>query len=341
MIMKKMTLGVSLILVLALALAACGGSDSSDSYGSLSNPQGSPQGSPQSNPPVSPAGNPQSPTPGGAVDIGTVGVPMSDFDTTKSISIVAREDGSGTKTAFMEIIGLKGKADPANAIVQTGTAGVLTEVSGNPAAIAYESLGYVTNSVKILKVDGVTAAVDNIKSGSYKISRPLSVVYKGSSLSNEVNAAFYAFLQSGDAQAIISSNGYVPVVDNAPAYTINGSLSGTIDISGSTSLQPLMTELAEVFEGLQKNISVTVGGGGSGTGYKNADEGVSEFGMISEEFNIEKAPSCTDMVVCKDGIAVIVHKDNPLDSITMEQLKNIYDVEAEADAITKWDSLIK
>ena len=265
----------------------------------------------------------------------------SSFDKSKDISILAREDGSGTKTAFMEIIGLKGKPDPANVILQTGTAGILTEVKSNPSAIAYESLGYVTSDVKTLKVDGVEATIPNIKSGAYKISRPLSVIYKPAALDDEVNKAFYAFLQSSDAQKIISDEGYVSTADNAPAYTLDGSLKGSIDISGSTSLQPLMTELAAAFEKLQLNITVTVSGGGSGTGYKNADEGVSGFGMISEEFNLEKAPSCTDYVVCKDGIAVIVHKDNPLGDISMDQLKNIYDAEAGSDAITKWDALIK
>jgi len=267
----------------------------------------------------------------------------SSFDATKNITVIAREDGSGTKTAFMEIIGLKGKADPANVIMQTGTAGVLTEVKSNTAAIAYESLGYAEDpGAKILKVDGVEATVANIKNGTYKISRPLSVVYQASVLDNPVNQAFLTFLQSSDAQKIISEEGYVSVIDNAPAYTIDGSLSGTIDISGSTSLQPLMAEkLAVEFENLQKNVKVNVSGGGSGTGYKNADENVSEFGMISEEFNIEKAPNCIDFVVCKDGIAVIVNKENPLDNITMEQLKNIYDEEAGANAITKWNELIK
>ena len=264
----------------------------------------------------------------------------SGFDKSKNISVTAREDGSGTKGAFMELIGLKGKEDPANVIIQTGTAGILEEVKGNPAAIAYESLGYVTGDVKILKVDGVEATIANIQNGSYRISRPLSVIYKESSLDDEVNNAFLTFLQSSDAQKIISDNGYVSIADGAP-YTITGSLAGAIDVSGSTSLQPLMIELATAFEALQKNVTVNVSGGGSGTGYKNADEGVSEFGMISEEFAIEKAPSCTDYVVCKDGIAVIVNKSNPLDNITMDQLRNIYDVDAGTNAIVKWDALIK
>ncbi len=291
--MKSVLTIASLLLVLALALTACGGSTGAK------------------------------------------------FDASKTVSVVAREDGSGTKTAFMELIGLKGKADPVGVVIQTGTAGVLAEVKGNPAAMAYESLGYVTEDAKMLKVDGVEATVANIKDGTYKISRPLSVVYKESALETPVNQAFFTFLQSSDAQKIIGDSGYVTLIDNAAAYTMDGSLSGNIDVSGSTSLQPLMIELAAAFEKLQSNIKVNVSGGGSGTGYKNADEGVSAFGMISDEFNAEKATTCTHYVVCKDGIAVIVNKDNPLDSITMDQLKNIYDVDAGSNAITQWNALIK
>lgn len=264
-----------------------------------------------------------------------------EFNSSSNILVVAREDGSGTKSAFMEIIGHKGKADPANVIIQTGTAGVFTEVKGNPAAIAYESLGFITGDVKILKVNGVEATLANIKSGEYVISRPLSVVYKESTLDNHVSNAFFTFLKSGNAQKIIVDNGYVSIVDNAPAYIVNGSLSGNIDLSGSTSLQPLMIKLVDAFERLQLNVKINVSGGGSGTGYKNANEGVSEFGMISEEFNTLESPSCTNYTVCKDGIVVIVNKTNPLDSITMEQLKNIYDADAGANAATKWKTLIK
>jgi len=346
--MKRVLIVISLLVTLALALAACGAGDtpnnSNDSQSS-SNFSSTTDSGNSSNSNDAP-GNTN--TPGNSSNIvEDSSAPLAEtpdnappFDTSKNIAILAREDGSGTKTAFMEIIGLKGKADPENVIIQTGTAGILTEVKGNPNAIAYESLGYVTGDVKALKVNGVEATTANIKNGTYKISRPLSIVYKEATLGNEVNKAFFDFLQSSDAQAIIAEEGYVSVTDNARAYTINGSLNGEIDISGSTSLQPLMTELADAFEKLQPNVSVTVGGGGSGTGYKNADEGVSEFGMISEEFNLEKAPSCTDYVVCKDGIAVIVHTNNPLGDITMDQLKNIYDVEAGVDAITKWSDLI-
>ena len=265
----------------------------------------------------------------------------AEFNSAKNISVTTREDGSGTKSAFMEIVGLKGKADPANVIQQNSVAGILSEVKSNKYAIAYESLGYVTGDVKMLKVDGVAATVQNINNGTYKISRPLSIVYKESTLANDVNNAFFAFLQSSDAQKIIKDEGYVSVSDNAAAYTIIGSLSGTINVSGSTSLKPLMDELVKKFKDLQPNIRVNVAGGGSGQGYSDAKDNVCEFGMISETFDSAKATGCTSLMVCKDGIAVIVHKDNPLENITMEQLKNIYNVEAGSSAITVWDVLIK
>jgi phosphate transport system substrate-binding protein len=168
----------------------------------------------------------------------------------------------------------------------------------------------------------------------------LAVAYQESTLDNAVNRAFFAFMQSSNAQNIIIENGFVPVLSDTQAYTIDGALSGTIDISGSTSVQPLMIELAEAFKILQPNITVNVSGGGSGTGYNNAENGVSDFGMISEVFNPERAPSCIFTDIAKDGIAVIVHKDNPLDNITMEQLRKIFDGEAGANAITVWSELI-
>jgi phosphate transport system substrate-binding protein len=192
-----------------------------------------------------------------------------------------------------------------------------------------------------LKVGGVEATVDNIKNGAYGISRPLSIVYNESVLDNAVNAAFLTFLRcSYDVQRIISDSGYISLLDTVPPdFVFPPSLSGNIDISGSTSLQPLMIKLAAAFEKLQRGVKITVSGGGTGTGYKSVNEGVSVFGMISEEFNSEKAPGCTYHIVAKDGIAVIVNKANPLDDITLEQLKNIYS--AENRSALKWSYLIK
>lgn len=265
----------------------------------------------------------------------------SKFDANKNISVVTREDGSGTKSAFMDIIGLKGKTDVSGVIVATGTAAVLQEVKGNPLAIAYDSLGYITKDVKILKVDGVEATIKNIKNGTYKISRPLNVVYQESKVASKVNTAFLTFLQSSDAQKIISDNGYVSTKEGAVAYTVVPGLSGQIAISGSTSLKPLMEKLAAKFEEIQNGVSVTVGGGGSGTGYNDAKNGVSDFGMISESFNSYKAENCTYYEVSKDGIAVIVNKANTIDNISLEDLKNIYNVDAGEAAITTWVGVSK
>ena len=263
------------------------------------------------------------------------------FDENKNISVVTREDGSGTKSAFMEIIGLKGKTDVSGVIVGKTTEAVLAEVRSNPIAIGYDSLGYVTDDVKMLKVDGVEATVENIKNGSYKISRPLNVVYQESKVASQVNTAFLTFLQSSDAQKIISDNGYVSTKDGAVAYTVVRGLSGEINISGSTSLKPLMEKLAAKFEAVQSGVKVTVGGGGSGTGYNDAKNGVSDFGMISEKFKAEKAENCTYYEVAKDGIAVIVNKENPLDNISMEDLKNIYNVDAGDADIKVWADVSK
>jgi len=263
------------------------------------------------------------------------------FDENKNITVVTREDGSGTKSAFMEIIGLKGKTDISGVIVATGTAAVLQEVKGNPLAIGYDSLGYITDDVKVLMVDGIEPTLENIKNGSYKISRPLNVVYQESKVASEVNTAFLAFLQSADAQTIISDNGYVSTKEGAVAYTVVPGLTGEIAISGSTSLKPLMEKLAAKFEEMQSGISVTVGGGGSGTGYNDAKNGVSDFGMISEVFNSSKADSCTFYEVAKDGIAVIVNKANTFDNISLEDLKNIYNVDSGSVAVKTWTGVSK
>jgi len=264
----------------------------------------------------------------------------SKFDTSKNITVLAREDGSGTKSAFMEIIGLRGQPDPAGVIIQPSTAAINAEVRSNTTAIAYESLGFVADDVKKLNIDGVTPTVANINNGTYKIARPLAVVYQESALENDVNRAFFTFMHSSNAQDIINEEGFVPVISDTAAYTIDGALSGTIDISGSTSVQPLMIELAAAFEDLQPNVTIKVSGGGSGTGYNNAEGGVSDFGMISAVFNQENAPSCTFTNIAMDGIAVIVHKDNPLDNITIEQLQRIFDGEAGTSAVTVWSELI-
>ena len=278
-----------------------------------------------------------------AVSLLIVSCGSKKFDTSKSISVTTREDGSGTKSAFMEILGLKGKADVKDVVVATGTAAVMEEVKNNNYSIAFDSLGYVTDDVKKMKVDGVEPTTTNIKNGSYSISRPLNVIYKEDTVKNSVLLATYLqFLNSKDAQEIINKNGYVVPIDSTTSYTANPTLSGKISISGSTSLQPLMILLSAKYEEIQSKVTVEVSGGGSGTGYSNGEKGVSDFGMISEVFNSTKAPSCVFYTIAKDRIAIIVNKENTYNSITKGQLKSIYNSEeADATKIKFWSDLEK
>ncbi|MCL2061365.1 MAG: substrate-binding domain-containing protein [Firmicutes bacterium] len=262
------------------------------------------------------------------------------FDPEKPIAVVVRETASGTRGAFMEIIGLTGKDDPTGVITAPGTPQVLAEVRGNPQAIAYESLGYVTSEVKKLKINGVEATVANIINNTYPIARPLSVVYLPATLDNPLFAAFHTFLLSSEAQVVIRDMGYVDVNNaNATAYAKPPLSGGTINISGSTTVQPLMDVLAEMFEDLHSGVTVVVAGGGSGTGRTQAQNGTSNFGMISNEFETGGTTEGLEFtMVGGDGIAVIVNTKNTYDNLTLAQLKNIYDRDAE-NRITKWADL--
>ncbi len=265
-----------------------------------------------------------------------------DFDSSKNIAVVVRETGSGTKGAFLEILGLKGANDPTGAITATSTAAVLTEVSGNPYAIAYDSLGYVNDTVKTVKLDGITPTTATIKDGTYKLSRPLNVIYKDATiLSSPLFADYLSFLGSKDVEDMASADGYVAIHDSDTAYSKTATYTdGKITISGSTSLQPLMIKIAAKYMELHPEVKVEVSGGGSGTGYSNAENDVSTFGMISEEFNSAKAASCTPYTVCKDGIAVIANLKNTIESISKEDLATIYNPNAE-QPIKTWSQVIK
>lgn len=265
-----------------------------------------------------------------------------EFDASKNITVITRQDGSGTKTAFMEIIGLKGKADVSGVIKASDTAAVLSGVQTNKYSIAFDSLGYVLGAkdVTVLTVDGVAPSAATIKDGSYPISRPLSVVYKADTLKNKLYKAYYDFLLSAEGQTIVAAEGYTASVDNAPAYVADETLEGSIALTGSTSCQPVMNKLAEKFESLQGKVKVTVGGTGSSQGYKDAQNDVSPFGMISEKFVQSKAEGCTSTTFAMDGIALIVNAQNPLKNITKDQLKHIYgNVEGETQ-LTVWSQVI-
>lgn len=251
------------------------------------------------------------------------------------ISVYNREDGSGTRDAFLELLGIESDELNTGVAQLNSTSAVIQGVAGDVKAIGYASLGSVDTTVKALSVDGVAPTEATVADGSYKVSRPFELMYDETELtSNDLLAEFVEYLKSAEAQTIIADEGYVSVVENAPAYTVpEGNLTVTeIEASGSTSVGPLMTKLAADFsakveEATGQEVQVTVSGGGSGQGIKDANEGNTEIGMASKE--VTKGTDVTNENVtiyqlCADGIAVIVNTANPATDISLENLKKIY-----------------
>lgn len=240
-----------------------------------------------------------------------------------TITVVSREDGSGTRGAFTELMGIEKDGTDrtyAKAEISNSTSVVISTVAGNKNAIGYISLGSLNDSVKAVKVDGVDATVDNVKNGSYKISRPFIIVTKDGI--SELAADFIKFILSDDGQAIVSEK-YI-TVGGSGAYTVSG-LSGKVTLAGSTSVSPLMDELAAAYKALNPDVTIEIQQSGSGAGIQSAIEGVCDIGMSSRELkDSEKEAGLTPTVMALDGIAVIVNKDNSVDALSSEQIQSIY-----------------
>ena len=240
-----------------------------------------------------------------------------------TITVVSREDGSGTRGAFTELMGIdKNGTDRtyAKAEISNSTSVVISTVAGNKNAIGYISLGSLNDSVKAVKVDNVEATVDNVKNGSYKISRPFIIATKDEI--SDLAADFIKFILSDDGQAIVSEK-YITIGGNG-AYTASG-LSGKVTLAGSTSVSPLMDELAAAYKALNPDVTIEIQQSGSGAGIQSAIEGVCDIGMSSRELkDSEKEAGLTPTVMALDGIAVIVNKDNSVDALSSEQIQSIY-----------------
>ena len=240
-----------------------------------------------------------------------------------TITVVSREDGSGTRGAFTELMGIdKDGTDRtyAKAEISNSTSVVISTVAGNKNAIGYISLGSLNDSVKAVKVDNVEATVVNVKNGSYKISRPFIITTKDGI--SDLAADFIKFILSDDGQAIVSEK-YITVGGNG-AYTASG-LSGKVTLAGSTSVSPLMDELAAAYKALNPDVTIEIQQSGSGAGIQSAIEGVCDIGMSSRELkDSEKEAGLTPTVMALDGIAVIVNKDNSVDALSSEQIQSIY-----------------
>lgn len=240
-----------------------------------------------------------------------------------TIIVVSREDGSGTRGAFTELMGIEKDGTDmtyAKAEISNSTSVVISTVAGNKNAIGYISLGSLNDSVKAVKVDGVEASVDNVKNGSYKISRPFIIATQDEI--SDLAADFIKFILSDDGQAIVSEK-YITVGGNG-AYTPAG-FSGKVTLAGSTSVSPLMDELAAAYKKLNPDVTVEIQQSGSGAGIQSAIEGVCDIGMSSRELkDSEIQAGLTPTVMALDGIAVIVNKDNSTEALTPEQIKSIY-----------------
>ena len=250
------------------------------------------------------------------------------FDTSSDITVVSREDGSGTRGAFIELFGVQQEENgekvdmtTEEAVIANSTAVMMTTVAGDDYAIGYASLGSLDDTTKALKVDGVEPSVDTIKDGSYKISRPFNIATKDNV--SDVAQDFINYIMSDDGQKVIEDNGYISVSDGK--FESNGA-KGKIVVAGSSSVTPVMEKLKEAYEKANGGkITVEVQQSDSTTGITSASDGLCDIGMASRDLkDEEKSSGLTATVIATDGIAVIVNKENPTDGLTSDQVKSIY-----------------
>ena len=256
-----------------------------------------------------------------------------------AITVLSREDGSGTRGAFIELMGIEQKDADGNKVDMTvdtaeitnSTSVMMTTVAGNTNAIGYVSLGSLdTSMVKALNVDGVEATVDTVKDGSYAVARPFNIATAGEP--EGVAADFINFIMSDDGQAVVSEDGYVSQ-GSTGAFTSDES-EGTITVGGSSSVTPVMEKLAEAYQAVNPNATIEVQQSDSTTGMTSTIDGTYDIGMASRELNEDELASLTPTVIAMDGIAVIVNPENPLTDITSEQIMQIYTGE-----ITDWSEV--
>ncbi|HGD5447455.1 TPA: substrate-binding domain-containing protein [Streptococcus agalactiae] len=259
-----------------------------------------------------------------------------------TINIVSREEGSGTRGAFIELFGIESKNKKGEkvdhtsdaATVTNSTSVMLTTVSKDPSAIGYSSLGSLNSSVKVLKIDGKNATVKDIKSGSYKISRPFNIVTKEGK-EKEATKDFIDYILSKDGQAVVEKNGYIPL-DNAKAYQAKVS-SGKVVIAGSSSVTPVMEKIKEAYHKVNAKVDVEIQQSDSSTGITSAIDGSADIGMASRELDkTESSKGVKATVIATDGIAVVVNKKNKVNDLSTKQVKDIF-----TGKTTSWSDLSK
>ena len=263
----------------------------------------------------------------------------SDWDETSDVTIVSREDGSGTRGAFIELFGIEEKQDDGTKVDMTttdaqitnNTSVMLTTVADNEYAIGYVSLGSLNDSVKALKIDGAEATAENIENGSYKVSRPFNIAVK-KDLNNKVAKDFMSFIMSTEGQKVVADEKYIAVAD-VKDYA-GTKPSGSCVVGGSSSVSPLMEKLIEAYKAVNPNASIELQTSDSTTGMTSTIEGSYDIGMASRELKEEEAAELT--VIATDGIAVVVNNANPLDELSADQVKDIY-----VGNVSTWDEITK
>ena len=257
----------------------------------------------------------------------------------EKITVVSREDGSGTRGAFIELLGIEEKDADGNKVDKTvstaeitnSTSVMITTVAGNESAIGYISLGALDDSVKALKVDGVEATAENVKSGSYKVSRPFNIATKGE-VSAEA-ADFISFIMSEEPQTVVEEAGYVSM-GNTGKYS-SQKVKGKITIMGSSSVTPVMEKLKEAYVKINPDVTIEVQQSDSSNGMTSAIEGVCDIGMASRDLkDSEKEAGLSATAIALDGVAIIVNKDNELTDVSSDDVRKIY-----VGEITKWSEV--
>ena len=248
------------------------------------------------------------------------------------ITVVSREDGSGTRGAFIELFGIETKNDAGEKVDNTtedaeitnSTSVMMTTIAGNKGAIGYVSLG----SVKAVEIDGAEASVDAIKAGEYKVARPFNIAVKDGL--SDVASDFITFIMSEDGQKVVEDNGYISQ-SNEGAYTASG-LKGKVVVAGSSSVTPVMEKLKEAYVAVNPDVEIEVQQSDSTTGMTSAIEGVCDIGMASRDLkDSELEAGLTPTVIAMDGIAVVVNNESPVTELTSENVKDIFTGE-----ITDW-----
>jgi phosphate transport system substrate-binding protein len=256
------------------------------------------------------------------------------------ISVVSREDGSGTRGAFVELTGVEEKdADgnktdntTADAIISNSTEIMMTTVSGDEYAIGYSSTGSLNDTVKALNVDGVEPTAQNIKDGKYSLSRPFNIATKGTP--GKLAQDFIDYILSEEGQKVVEDNGYIASVDDAKAFKSSGE-SGKLVVAGSSSVTPVMEKLAEAYKAVNKKAEIEIQESDSTTGMTAAADGTCDIGMASREIeDSEKDKGLTSQAIALDGIAVIVNTQNTRTEITTDMVKKIFTGE-----VTDWNDV--